>query len=100
MSSQTDQPTLTFSSPEEWRTWLEANQTEQGGLWIKIAKKGSGIQSVSHDEALDVALCFGWIDAQRKSLDDRYFLQRFCPRRPTSKWSKRNRDKVERLVQS
>lgn len=99
MSSES-QPTLAFSSPKEWREWLEANETQEGGLWIKIAKKGSGIPSVTHDEALDVALCFGWIDAQRKGLDDRYFLQRFCPRRPTSKWSKRNRDKVERLIAS
>jgi uncharacterized protein YdeI (YjbR/CyaY-like superfamily) len=65
---------------------------------MRIAKKGSGIASVTHDEALDVALCFGWIDAQRKPLDDTYFLQRFCPRRPRSKWSKRNVGKVEKLT--
>jgi uncharacterized protein YdeI (YjbR/CyaY-like superfamily) len=100
MSPTSDLPVISFASAEEWRSWIESHQADQSGLWIKIARKGTGVPSVTHDEALDVALCFGWIDAQRKGLDDQYFLQRFCPRRPTSKWSKRNRDKVERLIAS
>jgi uncharacterized protein YdeI (YjbR/CyaY-like superfamily) len=66
-------------------------------VWLKIAKKGRGIETVTHAEALDVAICFGWIDAVRHAHDDDYFLQRFVPRRPKSKWSQINREKVERL---
>ena len=100
MSAPSDLPIIAFGSAEEWRSWIEQHQAERGGLWIKLARKSSGIQSITYDEALDIALCFGWIDAQRKALDDQYFIQRFCPRRPTSKWSQRNRDKVERLIAS
>ncbi len=93
-----DLPVIAFATPGEWRQWLERNQDDPDGLWIKIAKKASGIPSVTHDNALEVALCYGWIDAQRgKSLDD-FYLQRFCPRRPRSRWSKRNREKAIRLI--
>jgi uncharacterized protein YdeI (YjbR/CyaY-like superfamily) len=90
--------TLAFPSAAEWEDWLEANHADADGLWVKIAKKGSGIESVRYPEVLESAICFGWIDARREALDDQYFLQRFTPRRPRSKWSRINRDKAERLI--
>src|SRR5205814_4315444 len=69
------------------------------GVWLKIAKKGSGVESVSHAEALESALCYGWIDGQRRALDERFFLQRFTPRSARSRWSRINRDKTDELVQ-
>ena len=90
-------PTLTFASVEAWEHWLEANH-DADGVWIKMAKKGSGIASVTHAEALEAALCFGWIDGQRRGLDETFFLQKFTPRRPRSKWSRINREKAEHLI--
>jgi uncharacterized protein YdeI (YjbR/CyaY-like superfamily) len=90
-------PTLTFASAEAWERWLEANH-DADGVWIKMAKKGSGIASVTHAEALEAALCFGWIDGQRKGLDGAFFLQKFTPRRPRSTWSRINRGKAEQLI--
>jgi uncharacterized protein YdeI (YjbR/CyaY-like superfamily) len=90
-------PTLTFASAEAWERWLEANH-DADGVWIKIAKKGSGIASVTHAEALEAALCFGWIDGQRKGLDESFFLQKFTPRRSRSNWSRINREKAEQLI--
>jgi uncharacterized protein YdeI (YjbR/CyaY-like superfamily) len=90
-------PTLTFASAEAWERWLEANH-DADGVWIKIAKKGSGTASVTHAEALEAALCFGWIDGQRKGLDEAFFLQKFTPRRSRSKWSRINREKAEHLI--
>ncbi len=91
-------PTLPFASPQLWEQWLNHHHTEFDGVWVKMAKKASGIASVTHDEALDVALCFGWIDGQRKSYDSEFFLQKFTPRRPQSLWSKRNIQKVAELA--
>jgi uncharacterized protein YdeI (YjbR/CyaY-like superfamily) len=91
-------PKIPFPSPAEWEQWLEDNHAAAEGVWIKMAKKGVGIESVRHPEAVEVALCFGWIDGRREALDERYFLQRFTPRRPRSKWSRTNREKVERLI--
>ena len=93
-----DLPTLSFASQADWERWLEANHAESPGAWLKIAKKASGIETVTHVEALDVALCFGWIDGQRRGLDEQWFLQRYTPRRARSRWSQVNRDKVERLI--
>jgi uncharacterized protein YdeI (YjbR/CyaY-like superfamily) len=90
-----DLPVLPFRSQAEWESWLEQNHADAAGLWLKIAKKASGIETITHAEALDVALCFGWIDGQRGRLDDEWFLQRFTPRRVRSRWSQINRDKVE-----
>src|SRR4051812_36851269 len=90
--------TVAFASGAEWEEWLEANHATSDGLWIKIAKKDSGIESVRYPEVLESALCFGWIDGRREALDQRYFLQRFTPRRSRSKWSRINRDKAERLI--
>lgn len=89
---------VAFESSESWAAWLAEQHGESDGAWMKIAKKGTGVPTVTHAEALDVALCYGWIDGQRKALDDTYFLQLFTPRRPQSKWSKINREKVEALI--
>jgi uncharacterized protein YdeI (YjbR/CyaY-like superfamily) len=89
-----------FASAEDWEAWLAEHHAATQGVWIRMAKKASGIESVNHQEALDSALCFGWIDGRREALDETYFLQRFTPRRPRSNWSRINRDKVERLSAS
>lgn len=89
---------VVFRSSAEWERWLEENHGISDGVWIEIAKKGSGIESVRYPEVLESALCFGWIDARREALDDRRFLQRFTPRRPRSRWSQINRQTAERLI--
>lgn len=91
-------PILLFASPTDFEAWLEENHSGSDGLWLKIAKKGSGVESVSYAEALELALCFGWIDSQKRGFDERHFLQRFTPRRPRGKWSRLNRDKAEKLI--
>ena len=91
-------PTIFFASAAEWEEWLEANHAASPGVRLKIAKKNTGIQSVRYPEVLESALCFGWIDGQREALDENYFLQRFTPRQPRSRWSKINREKAEGLV--
>ena len=91
-------PAIVFASDAEWEAWLEENHARAGGVWVKIAKKGSGIESVRYPEVLDTALCFGWIDGRREALDGDWFLQRYTPRRARSRWSRINRDKVERLT--
>ena len=73
---------LHFESASELEEWFEANAAQADELWIQIAKKGSGIASASYGEALELALCFGWIDSRKRGLDDEFFLQRFTPRRP------------------
>ena len=80
-------PTLSFADKNEFWNWLESNSSKPEGLWLKIAKKNSGISSISYQEALEVALCFGWIDGQKMSFDEIYFLQKFTPRRKNSLWS-------------
>jgi uncharacterized protein YdeI (YjbR/CyaY-like superfamily) len=87
-----------FRSPAAWEKWLTANHKSCPGVWIKFAKKASGIASVHYKEALDVALCFGWIDGQVKSIDESFYLQRFTPRRARSKWSKINCGHAARLI--
>jgi len=89
---------LDFPDGTSWESWLEAHHDEQAEAWLRIAKRHSGIASITITDALDVALCFGWIDGQRKSLDDVSFLQRYSRRRPRSSWSKVNVAKVEALV--
>jgi uncharacterized protein YdeI (YjbR/CyaY-like superfamily) len=93
-----DLPIVLFASPAELEAWLEESHAESDGLWLKIAKKGSGVESVSYAEALEVALCFGWIDSQKRGFDERHFLQRFTPRRPRGRWSRNNRDAAEGLI--
>lgn len=89
---------LAFASREEWEAWLDAEHGTSEGVWIKFAKKGSGVASVAYAEAVDVALCYGWIDSQVARLDERFYLQKFTPRRARSKWSRINRDKIEELT--
>jgi len=91
-------PMLPFASAAAWEAWLEDNHAVSPGVWIKMAKKDAGIESVRYPEVLESALCFGWIDGRRDALDERWFLQRFTPRRPRSRWSRINRDKAERLI--
>lgn len=81
-----------------WERWLKRHHATAAGVWIRMAKKASGIASIDHPEALEVALCYGWIDGQRKGEDAAHFLQRFTPRTARSTWSKINRDKVLRLI--
>lgn len=92
--------TLPFETKEKFAEWLAKQHDKSAGVWMKLAKKATGIPSVTYQEALDVALCYGWIDGQKRSFDDKYFLQKFTPRRPKSIWSKINTEKVEILIAS
>jgi uncharacterized protein YdeI (YjbR/CyaY-like superfamily) len=89
---------VTFADAAEFERWLEKNQGLAEGVWVKVAKKKSGIASVTDDELVDVGLCFGWISGQRRSHDERYYLQKYVPRRPNSVWSQVNVAKVARLT--
>lgn len=91
-------PIHLFAGPDELEAWLEENGASCDGVWLKIAKKGMGKSSVTYAEALELALCFGWIDSQKRGFDEQYFLQRFTPRRPRGRWSKINREKAEVLI--
>jgi uncharacterized protein YdeI (YjbR/CyaY-like superfamily) len=93
-------PTIPFASAAEWESWLDANHAMSAGVWIKMAKKDSGIESVRYPEVLDSALCFGWIDGRREALDEEYFLQRYTPRRSRSRWSRINREKAQLLIEA
>ncbi len=86
-----------FAGPADMEEWLEANAATSPGLWLKIAKKSAPEPSVTYAEALELALCFGWIDSQKRGHDDTHFLQRFTPRRPRGRWSKINRERCEAL---
>jgi uncharacterized protein YdeI (YjbR/CyaY-like superfamily) len=100
VTDKQDLPIVAFPSKDAFEKWLETEHDRSPGLWLKIAKKDSGIASVSYSEALDVALCFGWIDGQKGKLDAEYCLQRFTPRKARSRWSKVNRDRAEELIAS
>lgn len=91
-------PIHLFAGPAELEAWLEKNGASSDGAWLKIAKKGTEKSSVTYAEALELALCFGWIDSQKRGFDEEYFLQRFTPRRPRGRWSKINREKAEALI--
>jgi len=95
-----DLPVKLFKTPAAWEKWLEANHATSPGVWMQIAKKDSGLSSATYQEALDVALCFGWIDGQKRPFDDRTWLQRFTPRGPRSVWSKINTEKVAVLIEN
>jgi uncharacterized protein YdeI (YjbR/CyaY-like superfamily) len=92
-----DLPVIAFPSASDLETWLEREHSSSDGIWLKFAKKGSGVESVTYAEAVELALCFGWIDGQTRRLDDRRYLQRFTPRRARSRWSRINRERVEAL---
>lgn len=94
----TDYPVLPFPTAADWEAWLDEHHATADGVWLKIARKASGVPTVTHAQALDVALCYGWIDGQRNRLDDVWFLQKFTPRRARSRWSQINRDKVGALI--
>jgi uncharacterized protein YdeI (YjbR/CyaY-like superfamily) len=92
-----DLPIIPFEDDLAWERWLEEHHAASSGVWIKTAKKKTGIATVTHAEALETAICFGWIDGQRHPYDDTYYLQRFTPRTPRSKWSQVNVKKAEAL---
>jgi uncharacterized protein YdeI (YjbR/CyaY-like superfamily) len=96
--AKAEQPILFFATPVELEAWIDEHGEESDGIWLKFAKKDSGIESVVYAEAVEIALSHGWIDGQAKRLDDHHYLQRFTPRRPRSKWSRINREKAERLI--
>jgi uncharacterized protein YdeI (YjbR/CyaY-like superfamily) len=87
-----------FDCAEAFEAWLAREHDRADGIWLKIAKKGSGEETVTYAQAIDAALCFGWIDGQKDRFDERYWLQRFTPRSARSRWSKINREKAERLI--
>jgi uncharacterized protein YdeI (YjbR/CyaY-like superfamily) len=93
-------PVLAFGSAADWREWLAANGATAAGVWLKTAKKGAPEPTVSYAEALEEALCFGWIDGQKGPLDEHYWLQRFTPRKSGSKWSKINTEKAAALIEA
>ncbi|MFA5417774.1 MAG: YdeI/OmpD-associated family protein [Bacteroidales bacterium] len=96
-SNNSDQPIISFNSPQEWNEWLEQNHSNSNGVWLRIYKKDTGIPTTTHAQALHEALCFGWIDGQAKKYDEVSYLQKFTPRRAKSIWSKRNVDYVAQL---
>ncbi len=90
-------PVILFETEQDWINWLEENENEPG-VWMQIAKKNSGVISINYQQALDIALCFGWIDGLKNKFDEKTFVQRFTARKPNSKWSKINRDKAELFI--
>lgn len=93
-------PVHLFPGPTELEDWLEENHDSADGVWLKIAKKGAAEPSITYAEALELVLCFGWIDSQKRGFDGQHFLQRFTPRRPRGRWSKINRGKAEALIEA
>jgi len=91
-------PEIFFPDAAAFEAWLEKHVAHQPGVWLKVAKKSSGIPSLTDDEAVDVGLCFGWISGQRRGLDATYYLQKYVPRRPRSRWSQVNVRKVKELL--
>jgi uncharacterized protein YdeI (YjbR/CyaY-like superfamily) len=98
MPKPRDLPILLFASQNAWESWLDEHHESSSGVWLQIAKTGSGVASVSYPEAIEAALCFGWIDGQKGALDELFWLQRFTSRKPRSKWSAINCAKVAALI--
>jgi uncharacterized protein YdeI (YjbR/CyaY-like superfamily) len=96
---QADLPIVGFATREKWRAWLAEEHAVSTGVWLKIAKAGSAGEGVSYADALEVALCYGWIDGQKRKLDADHWLQRFTPRKARSRWSRINRDKATALIE-
>ncbi|MEZ4739752.1 MAG: YdeI/OmpD-associated family protein [Flavobacteriales bacterium] len=96
----TDRPIMAFESAQAWEAWLEEHGGTSLGLYIKIAKKDSGLRSVTYAEAVEVSLCHGWIDGIKKRYDDSFFIQKFTPRGPRSMWSEINKKKVQQLIKA
>jgi len=99
-NGSSDIPIILFERPKDWENWLKQNRAKSSGVWLRLAKKASGIDSVSYAEALEAALCYGWIDGQKKSYDEKTWLQKFTRRGPKSIWSKINREKAQELIKS
>jgi uncharacterized protein YdeI (YjbR/CyaY-like superfamily) len=93
-------PVILFERQHDWAAWLEQNHPLSAGVWLRLAKKAADLQSISYAEALDVALCYGWIDGQKNGYDEESWLQKFTPRGAKSIWSKINRDKALALIES
>lgn len=87
-----------FPDAAAWEDWLAANVDRQEGVWLKLAKAGTGVPSVTSDEVVDIGLCYGWVSGQRRSFDTTYYLQKYVPRRPNSLWSQVNVEKVAQLT--
>jgi uncharacterized protein YdeI (YjbR/CyaY-like superfamily) len=94
----TGAPVIAFRDAAAFEAWLEGHVERWAGVWLKLAKKGSGVPSLTAEEAVDVGLCYGWISGQRKALDETWYLQKYVPRRPRSRWSQINVAKVEALT--
>jgi uncharacterized protein YdeI (YjbR/CyaY-like superfamily) len=93
-------PILRFAGPAELEAWLEENHESPEGVWLQIAKKGAKEPAVTYGEAVELGLCFGWIDSQMRRFDEEHYIQRFTPRRPRGRWSKINREKAEALIEA
>ena len=93
-------PVKSFASQKAWAAWLEKNHTKSTGLWLRIMKKDSGLKSVTYPEAVEEALCHGWIDGQKRTYNETSWLQKFCPRGKKSVWSKINVDKIAALTKT
>lgn len=98
VGSSRQEETRLFATQSAWETWLDKNHRKCAGLWLRLAKKDSGLRSVTYSEALEVALCYGWIDGQKRGESDQAWLQRFVPRGEKSIWSKINREKATALI--
>ena len=98
MPTSDDLEILSFADAAEWEAWLAHHHADRPGVWVRIARKGSGLQSINAVEGTEVALCFGWIDSHRKAFDETRFLQKYTPRRRGSAWSRVNRDRAEALI--
>lgn len=96
--AQADAPIIEFKDQKAFEMWLERNFEDQDGIWLKLAKVGKGIKSITYPQAVEAALCFGWIDGVKRGLDETHWLQRFTPRRKRSIWSQINRDKASELI--
>ena len=100
MATNVQEPVMAFDTPQKWEAWLAKHHTGSSGVWLRIYKKASSNASVTYAEALDAALCYGWIDGQKRPMDDVSWLQKFGPRRPRSGWSRLNTRNAERLIEA
>lgn len=100
MTETKNLPVLIFYTPREFESWLKKNHDKSPGIWIRLSKKKSPVQTITYMEAVESALCYGWIDSQKKSCDDNFWLQRFTKRKPSSIWSMINREKSLALIES
>ncbi len=100
MKSSEQLPIIEFATEQDWEAWLAEHYADPKGIWLKIAKKDTGVLSISYSEALEGALCYGWIDGQKAAFDEQYWLQKFTPRRAKSIWSQINCDKANTLIEA